>query len=64
MRRVWPAPVAARPRALEIAQGVTMGALAPERMPPYIRAMQRQFAIIATTTPSSSRGLFGARIFD
>lgn len=41
-----------------------MDALALDRMASYIRAMQRRFAIIATTTPSGSRGLFGARIFD
>lgn len=41
-----------------------MDTLARERMTSYMRAMQRRFAIIATSTPLGSRGFFGARIFD
>ena len=48
----------------ESGTGVVAGALVPERMISYMRAMQRRFAIVTTTTPSDPRGFFGARIFN
>lgn len=44
--------------------GVVAGALAPDRAISYMRAMQRRFAIVTTTTPSGPRGFFGVRIFN